>query len=187
MNVVDEMCKFPRDLSGEVLSVVRLIIILFFSSLSLVQSSTKILSRSHRLNYPNPYIMSLATPIVPLADRTTWAKCNPAAKVQASCEPTRKLTDAEKATRKLATEQKKKGQVALNAAISTYLLERTEKFEAMAAEHNVKVKKIEDMVNSETHYKRPRAPTLQNAIVHFMAKKINDSKLVYCYLPLSAS
>jgi hypothetical protein len=122
--------------------------------------------------------MSSVTPIAPLADRTTWAKRNPTAKVQASREPTRKLTNAEKATRKLATEQKKKSQVALNAAINAYLLERTEKFEALAAEHNVKVKKIEDMVNSETHYKKPRAPTLQNAIVHFIAKKINDGKLV---------
>jgi hypothetical protein len=120
--------------------------------------------------------MSSETPIASLADRTTWAKRNPTAKVQASREPARKLTDAEKATRKLAAEQKKKGQVALNAAISAYLLERTEKLEALAAEHNVKIKKIENMVNSETHYKKPRAPTLQNAIVHFMSKKINDGE-----------
>jgi hypothetical protein len=95
------------------------------------------------------------TPIAPLADRTTWAKRNPTAKVQASREPARKLTDAEKAMRKLATEQKKKGQVTLNAAISRYLLKRTEGFEALTVEHNVKVKRIEDMVNSETHYKKP--------------------------------
>jgi hypothetical protein len=54
----------------------------------------------------------------------------------------------------LAAEQKKKAQAALNADISAYLLERAEKLEALAAEHNVKVKKIENMVNSETHYKK---------------------------------
>ncbi|KAF8514582.1 hypothetical protein BU17DRAFT_52502 [Hysterangium stoloniferum] len=34
------------------------------------------------------------------------------------------------------------------------------------------------MLNSQTHYKKSRAPTLQNAIVHFLAKKVNS------YLPV---
>ncbi|KAF8507902.1 hypothetical protein BU17DRAFT_71015 [Hysterangium stoloniferum] len=122
--------------------------------------------------------MSLETPVVPHADRTTWAKRNPAANVQASREPTHKLTDAKKAMCKLAAELKKTGQVALNAAVSTYLLEQTEKLNALAAVYNVKVKRIEDMVNSQTHYKKSQAPTLQNAIVHFLAKKVNS------YLPV---
>ncbi|KAF8523541.1 hypothetical protein BU17DRAFT_63822 [Hysterangium stoloniferum] len=106
--------------------------------------------------------MSLETPVVSHADRTTWAKQNPAANVQASREPTYKLTDAEKAMHKLAAELKKTGQVALNAAVSTYLLEQTENLNALAAAYNVKVKRIEDM----------------NAIVHFFAKKVNS------YLPV---
>ncbi|KAF8516429.1 hypothetical protein BU17DRAFT_92763 [Hysterangium stoloniferum] len=98
----------------------------------------------------------------------------------ASHEPTHKLTDAEKAMHKLAAELKKTGQVALNAAVSTYLLEQTEKLNVLAAVYNVKVKRIEDMVNSQTHYKKSRAPTLQNAIVHFLAKKVNS------YLPVGS-
>jgi hypothetical protein len=67
-----------------------------------------------------------AAPIVPLADRTTWAKRNPCAKVQPLTEPKRKLTPAEKATRKIASAQKKQSQAALNAAIAEYLQQRAE-------------------------------------------------------------
>ena len=119
-------------------------------------------------------------PVVPLADRTTWAKRNPSAKVQPVTEPKRKLTAAEKATRKIASAQRKESQAALNAAIAEYLQHRAEKFEEIAAEHNVKVSKIAVMVEASTHYKKERRVTLQNAIVHFMSEKINGSKFASC-------
>ena len=121
-----------------------------------------------------------AAPIAPLADRTTWAKRNPSAKVQPLTEPRRKLTVAEKATRKIASAQRKESQAALNAAIAEYLQQRAEKFEEIAAEHNVKVSKIVAMVEASTHYKKGRRVTLQNAVVHFMSEKINGSKPVSC-------
>ena len=114
-----------------------------------------------------------AAPIVPLADRTTWAKRNPCAKVQPLTEPRRKLTPAEKATRKIASAQKKQSQAALNAAIAEYLQQRAERFEEIAVAHNVKVSKVASMVEASTHYKKERAVTLQNAIVHHMSEKIN--------------
>jgi hypothetical protein len=121
-----------------------------------------------------------AAPILPLADRTTWAKRNPSAKVQPLTEPKRKLTAAEKATRKIASAQKKQSQAALNAAIAEYLQLRAERFEEIAVAHNVKVSKVESMVEASTHYKKERAVTLQNAIVHHMSEKING-----CGFPLS--
>jgi hypothetical protein len=121
-----------------------------------------------------------AAPVAPLADRTTWAKRNPSVKVQPLTEPKRKLTAAEKATRKISSAQKKQSQAALNAAIADYLQHRAEKFEEMAAEHNVKVCKITSMVEASTHYKKERAVTLQNAIIHFMSNKINGSKFTSC-------
>jgi hypothetical protein len=80
---------------------------------------------------------------------------------------------AEKATRKIASAQKKQSQAALNAAIAEYLQQRAERFEEIAATHNVKVSKVMSMVEASTHYKKERAVTLQNAIVHHMSEKIN--------------
>ena len=123
---------------------------------------------------------TFTAPVAPLADHTTWAKRNPSAKVQTLAEPKRKLTAAEKATRKIASELKKQSQAALNAAVAEYLQHRAEKFEEIAAEHNVKVSKIASMVEASTHYKKQRAVTLQNAIIHFMSEKINGGEFAYC-------
>ena len=120
-----------------------------------------------------------AAPIVPLADCTTWAKRNPSAKIQPLTEPKRKLTLAEKATRKIAYAQKKQSQAALNAAITEYLQHRAEKFEEMAAEHNVKVSKIVSMIEASTHYKKEHVVTLSNAMIHFMSEKINGSAFTF--------
>jgi hypothetical protein len=119
-------------------------------------------------------------PVVPLADRTTWARWNPSAKIQPFTEPKRKLTAAEKATHKIASVQRKESQAALNAAIAEYLQHRAEKFKEMAAEHGIKVSKIVAMVEASTHYKKEYRVTLQNAIVHFMSQKINGSKFASC-------
>ena len=119
-------------------------------------------------------------PVAPLADRTTWAKQNPSAKVQPLTDPKRKLTIAEKATRKVASVQRKESQAALNTTIAKYLQHRAEKFEEIAAEHNVKVSKIVAMVEASTHYKKEHQVTLQNAIAHFMSEKINRSKFTSC-------
>jgi len=118
----------------------------------------------------------------PLADRTTWAKQNPTAKVQPLSKPRRNLTEAEKATQQLASAQKRQGQVALNIAIEGHLQKLSEKYEELAAEHHVNVSKIMSMVGAATHYKKERAVTQTNAIVHFMAQKINRSEL-----PVSSS
>ena len=114
-----------------------------------------------------------AAPITSLADRTTWAKRNPSAKVQPLTEPRQKLTAAEKATRKIASTQKKQSQAALNAEIAEYLQQRAERFEEIAVAHSIKVSKVTSMVEASTHYKKECAVTLQNAIVHYMSEKIN--------------
>jgi hypothetical protein len=116
------------------------------------------------------------TPAALLSDRTTWAKRNGFQKIQPSREPARKLTDAEKASRKLAAGLKKQNQIRLNEAVGAYILERTTKLQELADAHSVKVAKIEEMVNAATHYKKTRTPTLANAIVHYLAKTINEGR-----------
>jgi hypothetical protein len=113
-------------------------------------------------------------PIGLLSDRTTWAKRNASQKIQPTREPSRKLTDADKTSRQLSARLKKQKQAQLNDAVGAYIAERTAKLQELADEHSIKVAKIEDMVNAATHYKKPRTPSLANAIVHYLAKTIND-------------
>ena len=115
-------------------------------------------------------------PIVPLTDRTTWAKRNALQKIQPTRVTARKLTDAEKASRKLAAGFKKQKQTQLNDAVASYIVERTAKLQELADNHNVKVTKIEDMVNAATHYKKSRTPSIANAIVHYLSKTVNEGQ-----------
>jgi len=122
-----------------------------------------------------------------LSDRTTWAKRNALQKIQPTREPARKLTDAEKASRQLAAGLKKQKQTQLNDAVAAYILERTGKLQELADAHNVKVTKIEDMVNAATHYKKSQTPSLANAIVHYLAKTVNEGQphtINYIYMDL---
>jgi hypothetical protein len=122
-------------------------------------------------------------PIVPLTDRTTWAKRNALQKIQPTREPARKLTDAEKASRKLAAGFKKQKQTQLNDAVASYIVERTAKLQELADNNNVKVTKIEDMVNAATHYKKSRTPSIANAIIHYLSKTVNEGQL-YTFSPI---
>lgn len=115
-----------------------------------------------------------APAVTSIADRTTWAKRNPTAKVLPVNVPKRKLTDIEKKSRKVSAEQKKES----HATIREYLLERAERYAELAEAHTVKVSKIEELINSSTHYKKPRAPTLQNAILHYMCEKVNGGMFI---------
>jgi hypothetical protein len=115
-----------------------------------------------------------AVPATLLSDKTTWAKRNALQKIQPSREPARKLTDAEKASRQLAAGLKKQNRVRLNEAVEAYILERSTKLQELADAHSVKVAKIEEMVNAATHYKKARTPSLANAIVHYLAKTVNE-------------
>jgi hypothetical protein len=115
-------------------------------------------------------------PVASLSDRTTWAKRNALEKIQRTREPARKLTDAEKASRQLAAGLKKQRQTQLNDAVAEYILDRTGKLQELADTHNVKVARIEDMVNAATHYKKSRTPSLANAIVHYLAKAVNEGQ-----------
>lgn len=113
-------------------------------------------------------------PIALLSDRTTWVKRNALQKIQPTRERARKLTDAEKTSRQLAAGLKRQRQIQLNEAVGAYILERTAKLQELADSHNVRVAKIEDMVNATTHYKKSQTPSLINAIIHYLAKTVNE-------------
>jgi predicted amidophosphoribosyltransferase len=115
-----------------------------------------------------------APPATLLSDKTTWAKRNALQNIQPSREPARKLTDAEKASRQLAAGLKKQNQMQLNEAVGAYILKRSTKLQELADMHNVKITKIKEMVNASMHYKKARTPSLANAIIHHLAKTVNE-------------
>jgi uncharacterized membrane protein YqiK len=115
-----------------------------------------------------------APPATLQSDKTTWAKQNALQKIQPSREPVQKLTDAEKASCQLAAGLKKQNQIRLNEAVEAYILERSTKLQELADTHSVKVTKIEEMVNTSMHYKKTQTPSLANAIIHYLAKTVNE-------------
>lgn len=66
----------------------------------------------------------------------------------------------------------------LNEDINAYLEERAEKHAELANCHSVKVAKIEQLVNAGTHYKKQRAPSIYNAVVHHLAGAVNEGELL---------
>lgn len=122
--------------------------------------------------------MATTEPVtIPLADKTSWAKRNPTTAVQSSQGPSRKLSEAEKAQRKVAAAERLARNKLLRDDINAYMEERAEKYAELANHHNVKVQKIEELVNAGTHYKKQRAPSLYNAYVHYLSATVNEGEL----------
>lgn len=89
--------------------------------------------------------------------------------------PSRKLSEAEKTRRKVAAAERRDREKLLNGDINTFPEERTQRYAELASQHNVKIQKIEEMVNAGTHYKRQRAPSIYNAYVHHLSETANNS------------
>ncbi|KAF7981821.1 hypothetical protein HWV62_31943 [Athelia sp. TMB] len=122
---------------------------------------------------PSPSQDDMQAPNV-LADRTTWAKRNPTAKVQPKRAPGAKLSTAERARRKAATAERNERATRLHDDISEYLEESEEKYTEIAERHSVTVQKVKELITAKTYYKSKRAPSLRNAIVHEFAETINS-------------
>jgi hypothetical protein len=103
----------------------------------------------------------------------TWAERNPLKPMQ----PVRtraKPTNAQKNSRKISAARNKEARVLIAADIAVLVTTRNTQIEELATKHSVTVQHIEKLVNNSSHYKKPRAPNLTNALVHMKAAELNE-------------
>jgi hypothetical protein len=117
-----------------------------------------------------------ATVAVATPGSTTWAERNPT-KDTLPIRHHARITAAARATKKLGAQQTRQKHELLAQAINQYLLEKQDKLQKLADEHDVKLAHIEKLVEGGTHYKKNRAPTLPNAIAHHKSLEVNNGML----------
>jgi hypothetical protein len=105
-----------------------------------------------------------------------WTIRNPMKSVIPS-QARKKLTPAERASRALITEANKTARAHLMQDIDAFLEDRANKIDDLAVKHSVKQDYIKKLINPTTTYKKQRAPTLPNAIMHIKAVEINEGEL----------
>jgi hypothetical protein len=108
--------------------------------------------------------------------QTTWADRNPDLDVQPSRSRAKaaKLSNAEENTRNLGKAARKVKNTELAADIDALNLERAAQIEALATKYHRKPTYVTDIINNTTHYKKTRAPNLQNALLHHKAMEMNE-------------
>jgi hypothetical protein len=92
------------------------------------------------------------------------------------------LTDAQKASCHIAHEQQKLAAKKLDDAIKAFTEDQYARVEELSKAHNVKDKKIKDLVRVYTHFKKAQKPNLWNAIVHVNAMEINQGRWLQDFL-----
>ena len=90
--------------------------------------------------------------------------------------PARPLTQAVKQARKIVMEQKREANKQLQKAVTLFIEEQNAKMEEIAKAHNVKVKRVESLVVSQTQYRSTRKAQLYNALVSAKAREVNAGK-----------
>jgi hypothetical protein len=130
---------------------------------------------------PASLVPPSTTQLQPLEDdarmSNTWAERNPLKPVQ----PVRtraKPTDAQKNSQKISAARNKAARVLIAADIMALVATRNTQIEELATKHSVTVQHIEKLVNNTSHYKKPRAPNLANALVHMKAAELNAGMLL---------
>jgi hypothetical protein len=103
----------------------------------------------------------------------TWAERNPEKAVQGG-RIRAKPTDAQKNAQKITTERNKQARVVLAQDITNLIATRKQQIEELATQHSVTIQHIQKLVDNTSHYKKPRAPNLSNALVHMKVKELNE-------------
>ena len=93
--------------------------------------------------------------------------------------PPRPLTQAVKQACKIVMEQKREANEQLQNAVTLFIEEQNAKMKEIAKAHNVKAKRVESLVVSQTQYWSTRKVQLYNALVSAKAREVNASK---CFL-----
>jgi hypothetical protein len=103
----------------------------------------------------------------------TWAERNPEKVVQAA-RPRPKPTDAQRNAQKVSTNRNKAARILLAEDITNLVATRKQQIEELATQHNVTFQHIQKLIDNTSHYRKPRAPSLSNALVHMKAKELNE-------------
>jgi hypothetical protein len=103
----------------------------------------------------------------------TWAECN-LHKAMQPVRPRTKPTDAQRNAQKITAARNKESSVLLAAGILGLAVLHDTQIEELATKHNVTKQHIEKLINNSTHYKKPHAPNLANALVHMKANELNE-------------
>ena len=111
------------------------------------------------------------------ADRTTWAKRNPTEKTQPLRKPGRKLSQGEKLRLKVAAAERREREKKLAEDINAFLEEQDVRFAQIAETHDIKVEKVEKLVNADTNYKSHRAPSIYNAYIHHLSEESKSKQV----------
>ena len=88
------------------------------------------------------------------------------------------LTEAQKATRALRQISDKEKNALLTTDLEELLMTQYIELENLAKKHAVKVEYIQNLIRQSSHFKKKRAVSLHNAILHHKAADINAGKLI---------
>jgi hypothetical protein len=88
--------------------------------------------------------------------------------------PQMKPTDAQKIAQKIAAAQNKEFSVLLAVGILGLVVLHDTQTEELATKHNVTKQHLEKLINNSTHYKKPHALNIANALVHMKANELNE-------------
>jgi hypothetical protein len=114
---------------------------------------------------------------------STWASRNPLKDVQPSRVRIKiKITDAEKATRNIKRQLNKSNALALRADVDMFCVDRDTRILEMSKKYSKKPSYIRALLTQVSHYKKSRAPSLRNALVHHKTLEINESMLFNLFL-----
>jgi hypothetical protein len=106
---------------------------------------------------------------------TTWAIRNPLKDVQTPRACSKKtLTDAVKAAHDTKRQLNRANAVALQADLNAFTLQCDGRVLELAKRYSKKPSYIQLMLTNMTHYKKSRAPSLQNALIHHKSIEVNE-------------
>lgn len=107
----------------------------------------------------------------------TWAVRNSTrSTIKPRAVAKRPLTEAQKVAREFSRQKTRERDSKLGNDVDQFLDERKEKMEEIASTNGVTFRKVADMVNTNTNYKKKRAPNLFNAKLHLQALESNEGK-----------
>lgn len=99
---------------------------------------------------------------------------NPTKTVQPSCSRARKsLTNAEKLSADARRLLNKKNADALQVELDALFLHRKEEVARLSQTFSKSPDFIQRLLNMETNYQKSRAPSLQNALIHYKSEEVN--------------
>jgi hypothetical protein len=91
------------------------------------------------------------------------------------------LTEAQKATRALRLISDQEKNALMTADLETLLTTQHEELVALAAKHAVKVEYLQKLLKQSSHFKKKRAVTLQNALLHHKSVEVNAGMSLILY------